>query len=116
MGSPSDHHPKALNYATPSEPSRFATRARAASLRVALPVALCFAAFAVPHPEGIWYLGRNPQWLVAIDVQGLEIGPSSGPACLGWIPLVVLKMLAVGVSYWLIRHWLQTRRRGTAAS
>ena len=85
-------------------------------MRLALGVLLFFAAFALPHPRGIWYFGTHPQWLVAIDVQGLEVGPSSDPSVLGWIPLVVLKMLAVGLPVWMAcRYWSRTRRSTTPA-
>jgi hypothetical protein len=93
-----------------------AALAKAASLRVALGVLLFFAALVLPHPRGIWYFGSRPQWLVAIDVQGLELGPSSNPAVLGSIPLVVLKMLVVGVPVWFAwRYWFRTRRHPTQA-
>jgi hypothetical protein len=78
---------------------------------------LSVASLALPHPEGIWYFGRRPQWLVAIDVQGLEIGPTNDPALLGWIPLVVFKMLVVGLPVWLIwRYWFHSRRGGASAA
>jgi len=64
-------------------------------VRLALAVCSFVVTLALPHPEGIWYFGRRPQWLIAIDVLGLEMGPSTDPALLGWIPLVVLKMLLV---------------------
>ena len=113
MEVPTDNDRQTLNYATPSNPSRLVTLAKAGSFRLALAVALFFAALLLPHPEGIWYFGPRPHWLVAIGVQGLDIGPSSGSAYLGWTPLVVLKMLVAGVPFWLIWRWVRARRDTT---
>jgi hypothetical protein len=116
QGAPTENDRQILDYAPPAGSSRLAALAKAGGIRLALGVVLFVAAIALPHPHGIWYFGGHPRWLVAIDVQGLEIGPSSHPALLGWIPLVVLKMLVVGAPVWLVwRYLFRARRRGPSA-
>jgi hypothetical protein len=81
-----------------------------------VPVVLFVAALALPHPEGIWYFGHRPQWMVAIDHGGLTIARSSNVASLGWFPLLVAKLVVYGLPVWLIwRFGFRSRRGRTSA-
>jgi len=89
-------------------------------------VALFVAAVYVPHPEGIWYFGPGARWLVAIDHGGLTIGPSAyrpvvdgmvqDTVSLGWVPLLVAKLVVIALPVWFVwRYALRRRRRGETA-
>ena len=67
-------------------------------------VSLMFvAAILLPHPTGIWYFGRRPQWLIAIDSAGLTIGPADTAfRAIGWWPVLTAKMFVYALPTWLI--------------
>lgn len=99
-----------LDYAAPRGPSRAATIAKAVSARAVLAFCLFVAAVFLPHPQGIWYFGHRPQWTIAIDSAGLTIGHYPDPMSLGWVPLLVLKMIVVAVPVWIL-WWFRFRAR-----
>lgn len=104
-----DDHP-VLEYAPPPPRSAIAYTARAIGVRVLIAILLVLGASLIPHPEGIWYVGRRPQWLVAIDHAGLALGTSSSTMYLGWTPVIAAKLFIVWLPYRLI--WkLATYRR-----
>jgi hypothetical protein len=101
-----------LDYATSPKQSQLAKAVLRISFWVAAAFVLFVAAFALPHPEGIWYFGSRPQWLLAIDHSGLAFGPTGRSVLLGWIPLIVAKLLVYGLPVWLLgRCWLGPRRK-----
>jgi hypothetical protein len=82
------------------------------SICVAVGVGLFLAAILLPHPQGIWYFGRRPQWLVALDHAGLTIGPSSDAVLLGRVPVLLVKLAVVALPVWLSgRYAFRWRRR-----
>ena len=115
-GVPTNDERPVLDYAPPQGQSRAATIAKAASARAVLAVCLFVAAVFVPHPQGIWYFGHRPQWTVAIDSAGLTIGRYPDPMSLGWVPLLVLKLIVVAVPVWIVwRFRVRARRNRSAA-
>jgi hypothetical protein len=102
-----------LDYAPPPRGSFAAQVAKRVAVWIVVAIILFAAAVALPHPTGIWYFGRNPQWLVAIDSAGLTIGRSDeGPRTSGWVPVIVAKLLVYGLPVWLMwRYALRPRRK-----
>ncbi|MFT3786799.1 MAG: hypothetical protein QM770_11630 [Tepidisphaeraceae bacterium] len=108
--------PNTHDYPQPARPFRTASLLTVGHARIAVAALLLYAAFALPHPEGIWYFGRNPQWLVAVQFDGVSIGPVDQPTSLGWLPLIVLKLCVVSVPVWAIsRVWMRRKRDGPAS-
>src|SRR5687767_14426751 len=89
-------------YASAPRPSRWVRWRSKLEDYAVVGVVLLVIACAVPHPQGIWYFGGRPHWLIAIDHAGLTVGRSSDPVLLGWIPLMALKLVVVGVPVWLV--------------
>ena len=112
---PTDDDRPVLNYAPPERPAWLVRLALAVAERVLIAAVLFVAALLVPHPEGIWYFGHRPQWMVAIDHAGLTIGPNSGPALLGWFPLLVAKLIVIAVPVWLVWTLRARLRRANQA-
>ena len=64
-------------------------------------------------PEGYWYVGRRPQWVIWIDAQdGLTIGPSYDPWKFGIVPVIVGQLLLVSLPPWLVYRYVWNPRGG----
>jgi hypothetical protein len=110
--------PPVLDYGTPQRrgPSLLA-RLAARFVNLFIAGGLLFVAGALPHPQGIWYFGRYPKLVIAMDGRGLAVGRENpGPVDLGWFPLIGVKLLVYALPAWFIyRLILRFRRRKSAA-
>lgn len=104
-----------LNYGLPPQPSRPRRLAMGCAGRVAVAAVLFVAAVVVPFPEGIWYFGHRPQWIVAVDWAGLDVGPSGHTLSLGVVPVIAAKLLAVSLPVWLVWHYWTLFLQGRSA-
>ena len=78
---------------------------------------LLFAVPFLPAPQGIWYFGQRPQWVLAIDSAGLTLGPYERPVrVLGFVPLVALELVLLTIPLLLAVRYLRWRRRGRPAA
>lgn len=115
---PTSNERQVLDYALlrpRSWPSFFAKRV---AIWIAVAALLFVAAFALPHPTGIWYFGsQHPKWLVAIDSAGLTVCREGDvPRSSGWVPVIIAKLIVYGSPVWLIwRVWFRSRRSRAAA-
>src|SRR5688500_13875658 len=61
-------------------------------------------------PDGSWYVGRRPQWVIWIDLHhGLTIGPTYDPWNFGIVPVVVGYLLLVSLPPWLVYRYVWKR-------
>jgi hypothetical protein len=106
-----------LDYALPKRRSWLAVLGKRLTILMAVAALLFVAAFALPHPTGIWYVSSDyPKWLIAIEHNGLTVGRENDTTSWGWVPVIVAKLVAYGVPVWLIwRFGFRSRDRRAAA-
>ena len=114
--------PPTLNYVSPATERRerndgFERRLGRVGRQLLLGVILLFAVPFLPVPQGIWYFGHRPQWVLAIDSGGLTLGPYARPVkVLGFVPLIALELVLLTVPFLLGFRYLRWRRRGRPAA
>jgi hypothetical protein len=103
-------HAPILDYALPHGPSRFERFLKACAIRLSIYVGLFVGLFLSPLPIGFWCFGHHRQWLVAVDSEGLILGPYVRPISFGIAPLIVANLLVVSLPVWAIwRFWPRSR-------
>jgi hypothetical protein len=89
----------------------FARLRRLALLTLGLGCAAWMGLLLLPH--GRWYVGRNPQWIIASDPAGLTLGPTDRAIVLLSIAqLVMIEVFLLGLIAWGGRWLFIGRIRG----